>query len=415
MALPGVGVPGRVPFWFSLVDDLRCRSTYRLVINSAITKFYIYEECVEKIRSIHYLRGVAALAVVAFHLRSNLNGVYAQENLGYLLFSGGASGVDLFFIISGFIIALSTAKKSQSNTSDFIIKRVFRIYPILIISLFLLFFIMPDSNISNYLRSAIPLHANYKDEAPFFGWNSLITAWTLTYELYFYMIFIISMSISHKFRTLICSSIILATIFCSQLYFNGGVNLSGGSSISMAEESNIGMFLRFASSPMMIEFVYGMLLYNLRNVYKHVPMPNVVIFLGVSFYICCFMSGYRGGFGPVNFGIWGLLIVISSLVLESNRELKYNSILSFFGDISYSLYMSHILVIELFRQAWPDAPIYSAGAGFSRFLLLMSISIVVSYFAFTYIEKPFIKYGRRLISEINSKIYKTERARDSAS
>ncbi|MCV5708199.1 acyltransferase [Escherichia coli] len=361
----------------------------------------------DKIKSIHYLRGIAALVVVAFHLRSNLNGIYAQKDLGYLLFSGGASGVDLFFIISGFIITLSTAKKTSA--SDFIIKRLFRIYPILLISLFLLFFIMPNSNVYDYVRSAIPLHANYNDEAPFFGWNSLITAWTLTYELYFYFIFIVSMSISHKFRTLICSSILLITIISSQLYFNGSVSFSGNSASNITETSGIASLLRFASSPMMIEFIFGMFLYELRSIYKRVPMADVVVFIGVSFYVCCFISGYRGGFGPINFGLWGLFIVFSSLVYESNHEIKDSKILSFLGDISYSLYMSHILVIELFRQQWPDAPIYSAGSGFSRFLFLMSVSIVVSYFAFIYIEKPFIKYGRQLISSLNNRSRRTDR------
>ena len=343
------------------------------------------------------------MAVVAFHLRSNLNGVYAQKDLGYLLFSGGASGVDLFFIISGFIIALSTAKKSKSLTLEFVIKRIFRIYPILIICLFLLFFIMPNANLSDYLRSALPLHMNYKDEAPFFGWNSLITAWTLTYELYFYLVFIISMTISHRFRTVICSLIILTTILSSQLYYNGAISFDGAVAANVTETSVIQLFLRFTSSPMMIEFIIGMILYEMRNIYKYVPTPEVIAFIGVSFYVCCFISGYRGGFGPQNFGLWGFAVVVSALVYEANRDIKDNKILSFLGDISYSLYMSHILVIEIFRQRWLDAPIYSAGTGFSRFLFLMSVSIIVSYFAFTYIEKPFIKYGRQLISFFNAR------------
>ena len=53
-----------------------------------------------KILSIHQLRGIAALLVVLFHFRGYLNGIYAQKDLGYILFGAGAFGVDLFFMIS---------------------------------------------------------------------------------------------------------------------------------------------------------------------------------------------------------------------------------------------------------------------------------------------------------------------------
>lgn len=268
---------------------------------------------------------------------------------------------------------------------------------------------MPNSNILQYLRSAIPLHSNYNDEAPFFGWNSLITAWTLTYELYFYLLFIISMSISHKFRTLICSSIILLSIFIPQLYFNGNISFSGNATANITGYPWHLNMLRLASSPMMIEFIYGMVLYELRYLYKYIPKPEIVVFIGVSFYICSFTSGFIGGFGPLNFGLWGLAIVLSALIYESNASISDNRLLTFLGNISYSLYMSHVIVIELFRQQWPNAPIYSAGSGFSRFLFLMSISLIVSYFAYTYIEKPFIKYGRKLITQLNSKNIKNDK------
>ncbi|WRY23622.1 acyltransferase family protein [Escherichia coli] len=67
----------------------------------------------KKVKSIHYLRGVAALLVVAYHNKQYLNEVYAQKDLGDLLFISGGFGVDLFFIISGFIIMLSSQKRNK--------------------------------------------------------------------------------------------------------------------------------------------------------------------------------------------------------------------------------------------------------------------------------------------------------------
>ncbi|WP_404851430.1 acyltransferase family protein [Enterobacter asburiae] len=78
---------------------------------------------VNMILSIHYLRGIAALLVVLFHYRDRLNNVYAQKDLGDLLFGGGLAGVDLFFLISGFIIVYSTKKKEINNVLFFFCKK----------------------------------------------------------------------------------------------------------------------------------------------------------------------------------------------------------------------------------------------------------------------------------------------------
>ncbi|HAP0218561.1 TPA: acyltransferase, partial [Escherichia coli] len=56
---------------------------------------------------VQYLRGAAALFVVFFHLRHLISSVIPGINLGDLLFGEGSAGVDIFFVISGYIIALS--------------------------------------------------------------------------------------------------------------------------------------------------------------------------------------------------------------------------------------------------------------------------------------------------------------------
>lgn len=351
-----------------------------------------------KVLSIHYLRGLAAISVVAFHLRSTLDNTYAQKDLGQLLFSHGNAGVDLFFIISGFIIALSTSKKYANNKLDFVFKRIFRIYPVLLVTLVSLFFIMPDPDILNYLRSSIPLHLDYSKGAPFFGYNSVITAWTLTYELYFYFIFLISMSISHKYRTYICSSILFITVFSTQLYFNGNINLSGFASIKNISNSFLNNFLRFSSSPMMIEFIYGMFLYEVRALFKRIPLANILVFTLISYFVCSYLSGYREFYGPTNYGTWGMALFIAAITYESKYGIKESRVLSFLGDISYSLYMVHIFVINLFILHLRELPIYASTSGFSRVLFFISVSIILSYFVYVTIEKPFIKLGKMIIS-----------------
>lgn len=87
--------------------------------------------------SVHYLRGLAAVIVVCFHYRYYINDSFSNINLGDFLFSNGAYGVDLFFIISGFIICYSTRRPEKLPALSFGLKRFFRIYPLLFASLIL--------------------------------------------------------------------------------------------------------------------------------------------------------------------------------------------------------------------------------------------------------------------------------------
>gem|GEM_PF-200577 len=353
-----------------------------------------------KIMSIHYLRGLAALAVVFFHLRENLNNVYAQKNLGDLLFLSGAGGVDIFFIVSGFIIALSTKNKMPKNATNFFLKRFFRIYPPYIIMLLAYcYFVMPSDWIT-FIKSALLIQLNYASEAPFFGYSILLPSWTLTYEIYFYMIFMVAMSISHKYRTLLCILLLMVPMYCLQYHYNGNFDFYGKAAANINDPSLPAGFLRLASSPMLIEFVYGMMIYECRSLLKKIPFVNVVAFLCVSFYISCFLSGWRFFYGPVNFGLWAIILVIGVMSYEAQKGLKENKALSFLGDISYSLYISHAGLITVIGTYWPDMPVYVQGPGIGRFVLLTSLSISFAYLIFRYVETPSINIGKMAINKI---------------
>ncbi|TDS87840.1 peptidoglycan/LPS O-acetylase OafA/YrhL [Rahnella sp. BIGb0236] len=356
-----------------------------------------------KITSIHYLRGVAALLVVFFHFRFYLNDAYSQKDLGSILFGGGAFGVDLFFMISGFIISLSTER--NTSTFVFITRRFFRIYPAFLVtfSIGALFVFNSYSN-EQLLRAMFFLHKDYTLESPSFGYNILGPAWTLTYEIYFYLTFVIAMLTSHKYRVILSSGMILVPIIIIQLYYTGGLTISGNGSPKIPFETEHYELIRFISSPIMIEFIIGMLFFE---AYKRVNLGCLktyskhIISLCFGLFLFLYFSPSRYGFGLQGFGIWALILISGSLIYEKNNKINYSATLSFLGDISYSLYMSHYLVInslDFYRFSF-----WTNSTGISKFFLATTICISIAFFMYYWVEKPFIYVGKFIESTIKKR------------
>ena len=271
-----------------------------------------------KILSIHYLRGIAALLVVFFHFRSFLDNVYVQKDLGNILFGAGAFGVDLFFMISGFIIALSTERESQ--TGIFVVRRFFRIYPAFIV----IFIIGATTVYSSYpanelLKSLFFIHRDYTASAPGFGFNILGPAWTLSYEIYFYMLFVVSMSLSHKYRTMITSFLLLSSVFLQQLYFNGEISIDASYSLNIGESNPLYSFARFCSSPILLEFIFGMIFFEIhkrleQNLSK--AFAVTIYWLCIGVFSSLYFSGSNYVFGMTGFGSWALVLIVGVLIYD---------------------------------------------------------------------------------------------------
>ncbi|ENF7816523.1 acyltransferase [Enterobacter soli] len=356
-----------------------------------------------KILSIHHLRGIAALIVVFFHFRGYLNGVYAQKDLGSMLFNSGSFGVDLFFMISGFIIALST--RNLTSKAIFAVRRFFRIYPAFIVTFVLgaltVYRFDPSENI---LRGMFFIHRDYSVGSPGFGYNVLGPAWTLTYEIYFYTIFVLAMCFTHRFRTLLTSILLLSPIIILQLYYNGELSLAGTASANIPLDNPTFSLLRFISSPILVEFIVGMIFYELYSRVQFTIKREVAVF---TFFVCCgffityYSSGNLTGFGLDKSGLISAVLFFGFLTYDKFIGFKENKTLNFLGDISFSIYISHYVFINMLNYYKPDFYIHTVG--WSRFFLMTTITITAGTILHFYVEKPFIAIGKKIESSISSR------------
>lgn len=344
--------------------------------------------------SLQYLRGIAALLVVLYHARGELNNIYAQNNLGNILFNYGYIGVDLFFMISGFVIMLSTEK--DSSVRSFIVKRFFRLYPVYLVCLLACALIITKPIDINYLKALFFINLDFEKSAPWFGYSVISTAWTLTYEIIFYIIFSFAMSISWRHRFLISSAIIIASVSILGLIYNGEINISGYSTL---KDSTAPWILKLFASPMLLEFIAGMVIYNIYNYAKTHSLKKIstpLLFVSIFAFIFFYTSGYNGGHGLLNCGVYAFLLLLSLSIFETTKEIKFNKTLDWLGDISYSLYLVHTIVITVFLKKYIPVPFYNSKLGFSNVFLIIGISLAISHILFHLVEEPARKIARHL-------------------
>ncbi|MEZ2585135.1 acyltransferase family protein [Kluyvera intermedia] len=353
-----------------------------------------------KIQSIHLLRGIAGIFVVLYHFKGYLNGVYAQKDLGQILFGSGAFGVDLFFMISGFIIALST--QNVPSKTVFAIRRFFRIYPaffvVFVIGVITVYRFDPSENL---LRGFFFIHRDYSNASPGFGYNVLGPAWTLTYEIYFYTLFAVAMAISHKYRTIIASTFLIAPVIILQLYFDGAISINGDAAANVPTENYAFGLLKFISSPMLVEFIVGMFFYELyRNISIKVSrsIATFVLITSIGFFVTNYLSGNFNGFGMEKAGTISAILLFGFLFYDKNVGFGENRLLGFLADVSFSIYISHYLFINLMNFYKPE--FFGNTYGLGRLSMMLTITMIAGTLLHFYVERPFISFGKLIEKNI---------------
>lgn len=299
-----------------------------------------------KLEWLQGLRGLAVLGVVLTHARYFLVGTPNGE-LAKTLLMPGAMGVDLFFLISGFIMVHTTRGASGARDAAlFAARRFARIWPayavVTILWIFidrggLLFFM--DAERLRHLFGSLAFQPHYPGEAPLFGLVFPL-AWTLAFEMYFYLVFGICM-LAGRLRWFVFASWMLLTLVLLPA-------THGGATFNVRQYLSFDWgYMQLATNPIIYEFVAGVvigLLYHQPRLRFHSEvLAWQAVVCSVGFVLWWGWSGVGGFHGPAGWG-WPLALMLLALAIASKTvSLAMPRWLLWLGTVSYSMYLTHYL------------------------------------------------------------------------
>jgi peptidoglycan/LPS O-acetylase OafA/YrhL len=300
------------------------------------------------IGSIQVLRGLAASSVV-FHHAVRAFTIYHAAGPGRpLLFAPApfsqvfAIGVDVFFVISGFIMAYISGpyRSGAKSPLDFLSRRVIRVYPMYLLATvvcvaFLWFGAVRqggsrpfDLSTSRILDSIafVPSFNAQGEVQPVLG-----VGWTLYYEMYFYLMLTAMLALFRRRAVPFLAIALLAV--CAGANFAAAVGWRGGA---------VGTFLRSAT---IIDFIYGL---TLGELHARGRLPNMHPAAPLALGLAWIAADWALPADNLEFLRWGApsaLVVAGFLMMEKRRKRPWPSQAMVFGDASYVVYLFHTTII----------------------------------------------------------------------
>lgn len=336
-----------------------------------------------EIFAVQYLRALAALLVVYIHTKVYTDGFFWPAPRDF-----GASGVDLFFVISGFIMMVVTARR-PTRPGDFLLRRAIRIAPLywlITLAILVVGLLWPSAMLHNmitfehvalsllFIPHFNPLEGSY---APFFK-----LGWTLNYEVYFYLVFALLLPLaSLGLRLAALSAIFLAStaFYLAVLPTNPLLHTMG--------------------NPIILEFLIGAAigaLYLRGHVRSIGPNAGVALLVGGLFFMSALFDS-RDFERVATAGLGAAALMLALLSLESRGGLRSWPLLILLGDASYSIYLVHPLVLTLARLGARKLglPVDQMLPGMLALAVAMVIAVVAGVAAHWWIERPMLAFLRR--------------------
>jgi exopolysaccharide production protein ExoZ len=343
-----------------------------------------------RIDSIQGLRAAAALLVVVDHSMSILIGHGALRGVGLTLaWMFGGMGVKIFFLISGFIMTITTRHEfaAPGASRRFLWKRFLRIAPLYWLATALYAARLTLQGTSPHLVPLIFsfLFLPYRNDLgmmqPIYG-----LGWTLNYEMFFYVLF----GLALQFRILSGIAVVIGSLIGVVLVVElGTFALVPGSAASM---------LGFWGDPIVLFFVGGILIGAARigltdsgrllpiGIYQALTAALACI-LAYIVYVFTFFSADPGS----NWEIAACAgsVIFCGLAADPTRNERFRPLIRALGDASYSIYLTHGFLIGPGQRLW-FATFGQHGAPFFILTMIM-VCGGVGLVSYRYVEKPLLR------------------------
>lgn len=358
------------------------------------------------IESLDCLRGVSALLVMLYHYREFLNDVI--PHIGNTLFENGRIGVDIFFILSGFVMYTTTQGEKNQFVLPFLVKRAFRVIPLAWLLIAILFIADDGLDQHAFIHSMlfIPLENN---DPPFFGYNILSPAWTLSYELWFYVMFAVGMMLCKSRRGLAAAAVLMGCVFGLQKLGHSSLNFDAY--LTPVYAGNLPIPTQLVSqlgNPLFLEFLLGVFVAYLYAEFRDAWLGinsrfRTGIYLALAaYFLSHFFSGYAMGHGLTRKGLAALAIFSLYLctdfdgLLSDTRNLIRGpgDIFVFLGRISFSLYIIHEPLHQYVGSMPVLGSLFRFEGGIGKLVTLCTFSIVAAYALYLLVERPTQRFGK---------------------
>jgi len=315
------------------------------------------------------LRAIAVLSVVFYHLK-------------FPFFSSGFIGVDIFFVISGYLmtkIIISGIYKDSFDLIDFYKKRLVRIFPALLVMItifsVILYAFLPIK-LPNFFSNALPSTLFYSNI--YYYWNSgyfenssqenfLLHTWSLSVEWQFYMLFPIILILFKKigFRNykVLLGLITITSFFCMYYYFLNDRSFSFYMLPSRAWEMSLGGF----------GFLYEK---QIREIPIKIRKVIVLCLYSVLLLVLFKIIDINGNSWPNKLTVIPAIATLGIILCQVDFNFFRSKSIKFIGDISYSWYLWHWPIYVFAAYLLPNY-----GLPYKIMLLILTfIFAVVSYY-----------------------------------
>lgn len=327
------------------------------------------------------LRAFAVLNVIFYHFFPSLNG------MGYL-------GVDIFFIISGYLITTHLISLDSYSASTvlkiFYERRIKRIFPALFVFLFITttvaFFILIITDLEKYFSSLIASKTFWANwyfwrDGGYFGSEDklkpLLHLWSLSVEEQFYLLYPVFIILTFWVRSKLNLNILIPIIFLGMLSFSLWVFMH------LIDGSNPAFFLLPTRA---WQFALGAVISILHNriLFETKLYSNILFFMAFIFLILSVSWSYSQFLNTILVSLSASFFIFLKPKSDSKiAKLFRNFVAVFIGKISYSLYLYHWPIIVFLGYYYVNKPPLSIT------LLFLILSFIISFFSFKIIEKPF--------------------------